>query len=152
MPFDEVGDGQDADDQVSYDPNEYEMGSGTMLILNPGESVEMIETKRPFNGFEAFFKAMCKQIGAALEIPAELLIKEFTASYSASRAALLEAWKAFKMYRNWFASSFCKPVYVYIRIPVRTINFCCCRLMCGQTVLYRKNLCIHFLNWIELSL
>ena len=111
MPFDEVGDGQDADDQVSYDPNEYEMGSGTMLILNPGESVEMIETKRPFNGFEAFFKAMCKQIGAALEIPAELLIKEFTASYSASRAALLEAWKAFKMYRNWFASSFCKPVY-----------------------------------------
>ncbi len=111
MPLGEVGDGQEADDQVSYDPNEYEMGSGTMLVLNPGESIEMIETKRPNNGFEAFFKAMCKQIGAALEIPSELLIKEFTASYSASRAALLEAWKAFKMYRNWFAFSFCKPVY-----------------------------------------
>lgn len=111
MPYNEVGDGQDADDQVSYDPNEYEIGSGNVNVMNPGESIEMVETKRPNNGFEAFFKAMCKQIGAALEIPAELLIKEFTASYSASRAALLEAWKAFKMYRNWFASSFCKPVY-----------------------------------------
>ena len=111
MPFNEVGDGQETDDQVSYDPNEYEMGSGNVNVMNPGESVELVETKRPNSGFEPFFKAMCKQIGAALEIPAELLIKEFTASYSASRAALLEAWKAFKMYRNWFASSFCKPVY-----------------------------------------
>ncbi len=111
MPFNEVGDGQEADDQVSYDPNEYEVGSGNVNVMNPGESIEMAETKRPNNGFEMFFKAMCKQIGAALEIPAELLIKEFTASYSASRAALLEAWKAFKMYRNWFTSSFCKPVY-----------------------------------------
>ena len=111
IPFNEVGDGQEADDQVSYDPNEYEMGAGNINVMNPGESVELVETKRPNSGFEPFFKAMCKQIGAALEIPAELLIKEFTASYSASRAALLEAWKAFKMYRNWFASSFCKPVY-----------------------------------------
>lgn len=111
MPFNEVGDGQPGDDQVSYDPNEYELGPGTINVMNPGESIEMAETKRPNNGFEPFFKAICKQIGAALEIPAELLIKEFTSSYSASRAALLEAWKAFKMYRHWFASQFCKPVY-----------------------------------------
>ncbi len=111
MPYNEVGNGQEDDDQVSYDPNEYEMGSGNINVMNPGESIEMAEPKRPNNGFENFFKAMCKQIGAALEIPAELLIKEFTASYSASRAALLEAWKAFKMYRSWFTSSFCKPVY-----------------------------------------
>ena len=33
------------------------------------------------------------------------------ASYSASRAALLEAWKSFKMRRTWFANDFCQPVY-----------------------------------------
>lgn len=49
--------------------------------------------------------------GAALEIPADLLLKSFNASYSASRAALLEAWKAFKMRREWFANDFCKPIY-----------------------------------------
>lgn len=54
---------------------------------------------------------MTKYIGAALEIPYELLTKSFTASYSASRAALLEAWKAFRMRRTWFANDFCQPVY-----------------------------------------
>ena len=36
---------------------------------------------------------------------------EFTASYSASRGALLQAWKAFRMRRSWFSKDFCQPVY-----------------------------------------
>ena len=44
-------------------------------------------------------------------MPYELLIKHFTASYSASRAALLEAWKMFRMKRVWIASNFCQPIY-----------------------------------------
>ena len=111
-PFNEVGDGQPGRDQEeSYDPNEYELGPGTMNVMNPGEDVVFADPKRPNTGFETFFKAICKQVGAALEIPSDLLMKEFNASYSASRAALLEAWKAFKMYRQWFTSNFCKPVY-----------------------------------------
>ena len=35
----------------------------------------------------------------------------FNSSYSASRAALLEAWKAFRMRREWLTKSFCRPVY-----------------------------------------
>lgn len=110
-PFNEVGDGQPGDDNASYDPNEYEMGPGTMNIMNPGEDVVFADPKRPASGFENFFKAICSQIGAALEIPEDLLTKKFVASYSASRAALLEAWKSFKMYRSWFVSNFCNPVY-----------------------------------------
>lgn len=111
-PFNEVGDGQPGRDaEESYDPNEYELGPGTMNVMNPGEDVVFADPKRPNTGFETFFKAICKQVGAALEIPSDLLMKEFNASYSASRAALLEAWKAFKMYRQWFTSNFCKPVY-----------------------------------------
>ena len=44
-------------------------------------------------------------------IPYELLVKNFTASYSASRASLLEAWKMFRMRREWLIGNFCQPVY-----------------------------------------
>ena len=56
-------------------------------------------------------EAVCGQIGASLEIPYELLMKHFGASYSASRGALEEAWKMFKMYRTWMAADFCQVVY-----------------------------------------
>ena len=41
----------------------------------------------------------------------EILVKHFSSSYSASRAALLEAWKAFRMRRSWLAADLCQPVY-----------------------------------------
>lgn len=107
MPFNEVA----PQDKVSRDPNEYEMGPGVINIMNPGEDVTFADPKRPSNGFDAFMRALCEQVGAALEIPADLLLKAFDASYSASRAALLEAWKAFKMRREWFTSDFCRPIY-----------------------------------------
>ena len=108
-PFNEVG--GDGVEQVSDDPNEYEMGPGQINIMKPGEDVVFGDPKRPAGGFDGFVVAICKQIGAALEIPADLLLKSFNASYSASRAALLEAWKAFKMRREWFADDFCRPLY-----------------------------------------
>lgn len=110
MPFNEVG-GVPGDAPVPSTPNEYEMGPGTINVLKPGEDVEFGDPKRPAGGFSAFVDAVAKQIGAALEIPADLLLKAFNASYSASRAALLEAWKAFRMRREWFVDDFCKPIY-----------------------------------------
>lgn len=108
MPYNEAVSGAN---KVSYDPNDYEMGPGMINVLNPGEDVKFGDPKRPNGGFDGFIRAMCEQIGAALEIPADLLLKSFNASYSASRAALLEAWKAFKMRREWFADDFCQPIY-----------------------------------------
>ena len=116
MPFNEVGwgdvDGFPAGDgQVSHDPNEYELGPGTVNIMEPGEGVTFADPKRPGSGFAGFVEAIATQAGAALEIPKELLMKCFNSSYSASRAALLEAWKHFQMWRNWFVADFCKPIY-----------------------------------------
>lgn len=107
-PFNEVGSDYP---EVSDDPNEYEMGPGQINMLRPGESITFGDPKRPASGFTSFEKAICEQVGAALEIPADLLLKSFNSSYSASRAALLEAWKGFKMRREWFANDFCKPIY-----------------------------------------
>lgn len=109
MPFNETS-GPDAP-EISRDPNEYEMGPGQVNIMQPGESVDFADPKRPSSGFDGFVKAISQQIGAALEIPADLLLKSFNSSYSASRAALLEAWKAFKMRREWFTADFCRPIY-----------------------------------------
>lgn len=109
MPFNEVG--GDGVEQVSRDPNEYELGAGTMNIMEPGEDVTFSSPTHPNTGFDVFMRAMCEQIGACLEIPADLLLMSFNSSYSASRAALLEAWKGFSMRRKWLAEDFCKPVY-----------------------------------------
>lgn len=109
MPFNEVE--GDNVQEVSADPNEYEMGPGQINVMKPGEDVTFAAPTRPAGGFDAFVQAICRQVGAALEIPADLLLKAFNASYSASRAALLEAWKAFKMRREWFADDFCRPLY-----------------------------------------
>lgn len=99
------------EEKVDIDPNEFELGAGTINSLPPGYSIEVADPKRPATNFDAFVTAMARHIGAALEMPYELLLKSFTSSYSASRAALLEAWKAFRMRRTWFAADFCQPVY-----------------------------------------
>ena len=101
----------DEEDQVSDDDVNYEIGPGMVNMLGPGEGVEIADAKRPSSNFDAFTTSLAKYIGAALEIPVELLIKSFSASYSGSRAALLEAWKAFRMKRSWMAADFCQPVY-----------------------------------------
>ena len=93
------------------DPNDFNFGPGEFNVLKPGEDITFSDPKRPANGFAGFVRAVAEQVGAALEIPAELLLKQFTSSYSASRGALLEAWKGFKMRRAWFVKDFCKPIY-----------------------------------------
>lgn len=112
-PWNEVLGGPDGspNEELSHDPDEYEMGPGQVNFLEPGESVTFADPKRPTSGFDAFTQAMARQIGAALEIPGDVLLKTFNASYSASRAALMEAWKAFRMRRSWFVSDFCEPMW-----------------------------------------
>lgn len=110
LPINEVGSGY-PEDEVSHDPNEYEMGPGQVTHLGPNESIEFGNPNIPTAGFDTFTKTICKLVGAALELPYDVLIKEYNASYSASRAALMEAWEAFKMRREWFTADFCQPTY-----------------------------------------
>lgn len=93
------------------DENSYELGNGAIIALGENEDIKEANPGRPNTAFDGFVTAVCRQVGAALEIPYELLVKHFTASYSASRAALLEAWKMFRMRRAWLANDFCQPIY-----------------------------------------
>lgn len=96
----------DAEDESSL-----ELGPGVIMDLNPGEKVHDTNPGRPNNNFAMFVEAVCQQIGASLEIPYELLVKRFNSSYTASKGALEEAWKMFRMYRAWLATDFCQPIY-----------------------------------------
>lgn len=108
MPFTGIAE----EESESHDTgNSYGLGPGMINILAPGEDIKMADPAHPNSNFDAFTTAYAKYIGAALEIPSELLLKQFGASYSASKAALEEAWKAFKMKRTWLVDDFCRPVY-----------------------------------------
>lgn len=86
-------------------------GAGKAINLLPGESVESTNPGRPNALFDPFVQAIIRQIGVGLEIPFEVLIKHFTSSYSAARAALLDAWRFFRGRRDWLTTVFCQPVY-----------------------------------------
>ena len=103
-----VRDGERVDDQ---DQTTIEMATGAIIDLNPGEKVEFADPKHPNTGYDVFVHAMIKQIGAALEIPPEVLLKQFTTTYSAARGALNEFWRTCSMQRDWFVSDFCQPIY-----------------------------------------
>ena len=96
----------DAEDETSV-----ELGPGAVMDLNPGEKIHDSNPGRPNSNFSMFVEAICQQIGASLELPYELLVKRFNASYTASKGALEEAWKMFRMYRAWLATDFCQPIY-----------------------------------------
>lgn len=92
-------------------PNNYRLGPGAILNLMPGEEIQLADMKRPSALFEPFVQAQLQMIGAALELPYEMLIKRFTSSYSASRASRLEAWKFLSVVRGFIAADFCQPDY-----------------------------------------
>ncbi len=107
-----IGSGVPEEEQIdAEDETSIEMSPASVVDLAEGETANAVNPARPNANFSGFVEAICQQIGAALEIPYELLMKHFTASYSASRGALEEAWKMFKMYRTWLANDFCQPIY-----------------------------------------
>ena len=96
----------DAQDQGSI-----ELGNGAIVALNPGEKVQFADPKHPNSGYDAFYNAMVREIGSALEIPPEVLEKQFTQNFSSARGSLNEFWRTCGMMWDWFSDYFCQPIY-----------------------------------------
>lgn len=92
-------------------PANFGLGNGSIVSLKPGEKIEVANPGRPNTAFDGFVTALCRYVGAAVEMPYEVLLKHFSSSYSASRGALLEFWKAVRMHREWLVGSFNQPIY-----------------------------------------
>lgn len=106
--------GSNSSDKNVDPKSEISLGNGAIVDLLPGEEPVFADPKRPNTAFDGFVTAMSRHIGVALELPSELLLKSFTASYSASRAALEMAWQMFRTRRSWLAWKFCQPVYEWV--------------------------------------
>ena len=96
---------------TNSDSSHLHMKAGAVIELEPGQKPEAINPLRPNSAFAAFVDAMCTQLGASIEMPKEILLKAFTKSYSASRAALTEYWRKVPVARRNFVADFCQPVY-----------------------------------------
>lgn len=108
MGFLEEPEESDEDDDGNA---EYQMKPGEVYKLKRGEKIVFGNPNVPTAGFSDFMNEIFTMVGAALEIPREILLKEFTASYSASKGALEEMREMIKMRRSWFVSDFCQPIY-----------------------------------------
>jgi lambda family phage portal protein len=108
------GGGGEGGEDEAFDTDEkghVALGQGAIVDLAEGESANVVNPGRPNVNFDPFFNAVVKQIGAALEIPLDVLLLQFNTSYSAARAAMLEAWRMFLTRRWWLVQQFCQPVY-----------------------------------------
>jgi len=93
------------------DDDHIKLGTGTVSFLKDGESIQAVESAHPGGNYGNFIESMAMQVGAALEIAPEVLLKKFNASFSASKGAINETWKSFTMRRKWFVNDFCQQIY-----------------------------------------
>lgn len=96
---------------AELDETQIKLGKGSVVDLGQYDDIKFAQPTSPNTAFDGFITAFSRFIGMALGIPSEVLMKQFRASYSASRAALLEAWHFFRIQREFFASNFCQVVY-----------------------------------------
>jgi lambda family phage portal protein len=98
-------------DKDEDEDHELELGSGAVTYIPGNKKIHIASPNKESNSFEPFFKAIVMQIGAAIGIAYEVLMENFTSSYSASRAAILMSFKKFFQMRKEWIQIYKKPVY-----------------------------------------
>lgn len=103
---------------------------GMVEYLGTGESINVVDPKRPGDGFAPFLEGVLRLIGVSIGLPYELILKDFSkTNYSSARAALLEGRRHFINWRSWFSKKFCQPIWelvleeAYLRGELDAPNF-----------------------------
>lgn len=85
---------------------------GSIIPVFPGDKVSAFTPSRPNSSYAAFVENILRHIGTGLNIPLELLMKDFSkTNYSSARASLIEAWRFFNGRRSWIINYWAKPVF-----------------------------------------
>jgi lambda family phage portal protein len=88
-----------------------ELKKASIIDLAEGEVPHVVNPTHPNSNYNAFAEVFSSHIGAALNIPKEVLTKYFQSSYTAAQGALLEAWRYFMMRRSRIIDNLCQPTY-----------------------------------------
>ncbi len=107
---------------LDFNPYNVQLGPGVVNFMRPGHAVNFSAPTQPHSTFGEFTIACAKFVGAAIGMPYEVLLKQFNASYSASRAALLEFWKRVRKYRSIMVDGLCQPTYEEWCVDAVTLN------------------------------
>jgi len=91
--------------------DEYALGEGLINVMGPDQDIQIADPHRPNKDAAGFIDLQLREIGSALEIPFEILTQRFQSSYSAARAALIEAWRYFLVRRAQLRLQLCQPSY-----------------------------------------
>ena len=88
------------------------MSGAAVIPLPVGAKMTPFVPGRPNQAFEAFMLAVLRHIAAGMNMPYELLLKDFSkTNYSSARAAMLQAWRYFNGRRRWLTDYWLKPIY-----------------------------------------
>ena len=89
-----------------------QLKGAAVIPLPAGARLNSFTPGRPNQAFEAFMLASLRHIAAGMNLPYELLLKDFSkTNYSSARAALLEAWRYFNGRRRWLSDHWLRAVY-----------------------------------------
>lgn len=98
--------------QVSDTTHRRKMEGGMMLNLPLGTKLSGYNPNRPNTAFDAFMESVMRHMAAGLNMPYELVLKDFSrTNYSSARAALLEAWRYFQSKRRWLQDHWLNPIF-----------------------------------------
>ncbi|OWK29200.1 phage portal protein, lambda family [Sphingomonas dokdonensis] len=92
-------------------PPQYRIESGSVLEIDSDAEVEIKSPGRPNSAFAPFFKAIVEQIGAAIDVPAGVLMLLFNSSYTASKAEIEALYLTVRSERSWFGGDMGYPTY-----------------------------------------
>lgn len=91
--------------------NDLEMGSGNINYLDENTDITIADPRKVDTGFASFWEALGNQVSAAGGMPFERAMMKYTTSYTAARAAALDAWRQASYYRQLITRRLCRPSY-----------------------------------------
>lgn len=91
---------------------DYKIDGGAIVEMGQDDIVET-ETNpgRPNSQFGDFTDSILTSASASIEVPFEVFRQKFQSSFSASQAAIMQAWQAYKTKRDRLVRQFCMPLW-----------------------------------------
>ncbi|MBU0516527.1 MAG: phage portal protein, partial [Proteobacteria bacterium] len=86
--------------------------AGQNYYLRTGEKIESLASNTPNREYESFTRNTLRLIGAAIGMPYEFMVMDFsTGSYASQRMALLQTHKRLRSYQMWLTRRFLQRVW-----------------------------------------
>lgn len=85
---------------------------GAVIPVFPGDKVAPFTPERPNAAYGQLVENIQRHIGNGLNLPLELVMKNFSkTNYASVRASLMKAWRFFIGRRHWIGTYWARPIY-----------------------------------------